>query len=335
MAELLSVEGLVKHFEVEGGLFVHAVEDVSFTIERGETLGLVGESGSGKTTVGRCVLRLIKPTAGRIVFDGQDITSMPASELRPLRQRISVVFQDPLGSLNPRMSVQDTVEEPLRLVDELATSERLRRVLETLDAVQLSSGYLSRFPHELTESEQQRVAIARAIVTRGDLVVVDEATSSLDPSVRAFILRLLQDLQTELGVSYLFISHDLTAVERISHRIAIMYLGHIVEVASTEDIFKKQLHPYSRALLSAVLYPDPGRKLEPFVLTGEIPSPISPPDECPLVGRCPFAQPECRNGMPPLLEVERNHWSACYRSEEFRAHGVPAVTPSEAVSGKA
>jgi oligopeptide/dipeptide ABC transporter ATP-binding protein len=331
MKELLRVERLVKHFEVEGGLFVHAVDDVSFTIERGETLGLVGESGSGKTTVGRCVLHLIKPTAGRIVFDGMDITTLNSSELRPLRRRMSIVFQDPLGSLNPRMSVRDTVEEPLRFMDNLTPSERFGRVLETLDAVQLSSAYLSRFPHELTESEQQRVAIARAIVTRGDLVVIDEATSSLDPSVRAFILRLLRDLQTELGISYLFISHDLTAVQRISHRIAIMYLGHIVEVASTEAIFDKQLHPYSRALLSAVLYPNPARKLEPFVLTGEIPSPINPPEECPLVSRCPFAQPECRGGMPPLLEVEPDHWSACFRSLEFIAEGVPARPSAAAV----
>jgi oligopeptide/dipeptide ABC transporter ATP-binding protein len=331
MKELLRVERLVKHFEVEGGLFVHAVDDVSFTIERSETLGLVGESGSGKTTVGRCVLRLIKPTAGRIVFDGVDITTFNSSELRPLRRRMSIVFQDPLGSLNPRMSVRDTVEEPLRFMDNLTPSDRFGRVLDTLDAVQLSSAYLSRFPHELTESEQQRVAIARAIVTRGDLVVIDEATSSLDPSVRAFILRLLRDLQTELGISYLFISHDLTAVQRISHRIAIMYLGHIVEVASTEAIFDKQLHPYSRALLSAVLYPNPAQKLEPFVLTGEIPSPINPPEECPLVSRCPFAQPECRDGMPPLLEVEPGHWSACFRSSEFIAEGVPA-RPSEAAA---
>ncbi len=324
MPDLLKVENLVKYFQVDKGAYVHAVDDVSLSIGRGETLGLVGESGSGKTTVGRCILRLLKPTSGHIIFDDIDITSMKLSDIRPLRRRMSVVFQDPMGSLNPRMSVLNTVLEPLRLDLEMTNNDRFKRVLQTLEATEISARYLSRYPHELTESEQQRVAIARAIVNRCDLIIVDEATSSLDPTVRRTILRLLQDLQIQLGISYLFISHDLTAVKQISHRIAIMYLGRIAEIASTEAIFSKQLHPYSRALLSAVLYPDPTHKLEPFVLQGEIPTAINPPKECPLVSRCPFVLSECRNGVPPLLEIEPGHWSACCRAKELLSSGIQA-----------
>jgi oligopeptide/dipeptide ABC transporter ATP-binding protein len=324
--ELLRVDHLTKLFRLDRDAAIYAVNDVSFTIGRGETLGLVGESGSGKTTVGRCVLRLIEPTSGSIVFDGMELGSLSDEALRKLRHRMPLVFQDPYTSLNPMRTARQTVEEPLLIEDELGAQERAARLMETLEAVRLGRRYLDRYPGELTASEQQRLAIARALVTHPSLVVVDEATSTLDARARAAILDVLIDLQRELGVSYLFISHDLTAVERISHRIAIMYLGRIAEIASTETIFRKQLHPYSKALLSAVLFPDPERRLEPFQLTGEIPSAINPPAECPLVGRCPFVLPECREAVPPLVEIEPEHWSACIRSGEFQAGGVPAAS---------
>ncbi len=328
MDELLRIESLTKRFPLDKRSAIWAVNDVSFSIGHGETLGLVGESGSGKTTVGRCILRLLEPDAGRIVFDGMDITTLSQSQLQPLRHRISIVFQEPYESLNPSRSVRQTVEEPLSLQGALDKEERLARVLSTLDAVQLGERYLSRYPGQLTASEQQRVGIARAIVTHPDLVVVDEATSNLDPAARAGIVDLFIDLQKRLGVSYLFISHDLTAVERVSHRIAIMYLGRIVETARADDLFAKQLHPYSKALLSAVLYPDPTRKLEPFTLKGEIPSAINPPDECSLISRCPFAQPYCAEAFPNLEEVQQGHFAACYRSGEFVNSGVPSIDSS-------
>ena len=315
--ELLRVEGLVKHFPLDRGSSIVAVNGVSFTVGRGETLGLVGESGSGKTTVGRCILRLIEPTAGTIRFDGVDISTIPQSRLRTLRSRMQIVFQEPFASLDPRWSVGRTVEEPLMLQGHLNGAQRTERVKEVLDAVRLEGRYLSRRPADLTTSEQQRVSIARAIATHPALVVLDEPTSALDVSVRAEILDLLVELQNEFGMAYILISHDLTAVERVSHRIAIMYLGRIVEVGATAQILAKQFHPYSRALLSAVLYPDPHRKLDPFVLKGEIPSAINPPDECSLVGRCPIAQEHCKSAFPPLREVEQGHFAACYRSIEF------------------
>ena len=334
MSELVRVENLRKLFRLDQHASIYAVNDVSFSIGRGETLGLVGESGSGKTTVGRCVLRLIQPDAGRIIFDGQDITAVPDTRLRSLRHRMSIVFQDPYTSLNPMLSVHQTVEEPLGLKGGMKGNERRQLVLETLDEVRLGERHTHRYPGELTASEQQRLAIARAIVTRPDLVVVDEATSTLDAGARASILEVLGRLQSELSISYLFVSHDLTAVEKLSHRIAIMYLGQIVEVAPTGAIFAKQLHPYSRALLSAVLHPDPTRRLEPFTLRGEIPSAINPPDECPLAGRCPFVIPECRRAFPPLNEIEPLHFSACIRADEFKDGGVPvhpdAVTAAAA-----
>jgi oligopeptide/dipeptide ABC transporter ATP-binding protein len=326
MNELVRVEHLTKLFPLDRRSAIYAVNDVSFVIGRGETLGLVGESGSGKTTVGRCILRLIEPTSGTVEFDGQEITRLSDDRLRQLRHRMSLIFQDPYTSLNPMRTVEQTVEEPLVIEGRLGPEERAARLSETLDAAGLGRRYLPRYPGELTASEQQRLAIARALATRPSLVVVDEATSTLDARARAAILDVLIGLQRDLGVSYLFISHDLTAVERISHRIAIMYLGRVVEVASTADITAKQLHPYSRALLSAVLYPDPKRKLEPFSLKGEIPSAINPPDECPLVGRCPYAIPVCRTAMPPLKEVEPGHLAACYRSAEFGPTGIPAAT---------
>jgi oligopeptide/dipeptide ABC transporter ATP-binding protein len=273
------------------------------------------------------VLRLIRPSAGRVWFEDRDITNLDDETLRTLRHRMSLVFQDPYTSLNPMRTVNQTVEEPLLVEGKLGREARASRLIETLEAVRLTRRHLPRFPGELTASEQQRLAIARALVTHPALVVVDEATSTLDAQARATILDVLIGLQRELGVSYLFISHDLTAVERISHRIAIMYLGRLVEIAARDEVIAKQYHPYSRALLSAVLFPDPERKLEPFYLAGEIPSAINPPAECPLVGRCPFVLPACRAAVPPLVEIEPGHFTACIRSGEWTDGGVPTVAP--------
>jgi oligopeptide/dipeptide ABC transporter ATP-binding protein len=324
-APLLDVQGLKKFFPMGGGRYVAAVNDVTFTLERGETLGLVGESGSGKTTVARCVIRLIDPTAGRVLFEGVDIAAVKESDLRRLRPRMQLVFQDYFLSLNPRWTAGRLIEEPLVLQHELNAIARSSRVSDVVESVGLTRRHLDRLPYQLTASEQQRVGIARSLATRPGLVVLDEPTSNLDPFIRAEIIDLLLDLQSHYGMSYLLISHDLTAVAKLSHRIAIMYLGHLVEIAQTQTILRKQLHPYSRALLSAVLYPDPSQPPESLSLQGEIPSAINPPDECPLVSRCPFVVDQCRTKNPPLIEVEKDHFSACYRSSEFTSAGVPVI----------
>jgi oligopeptide/dipeptide ABC transporter ATP-binding protein len=309
---LLEVRNLTKVFAVGSRAKLVAVNDVSFRLERGETLGLVGESGSGKTTVGRCVLRLVEPTAGAILLDGEDITRLKAERLRVLRARMQLVFQDPFGSLNPRLTVAQTVGEPLRLHG-VNGGERRARVADILRLVKLDERFFDYYPADLTASEQQRVGIARALVTRPEFVVLDEPTSALDPSARAEILDLLETIQRDTGTAYIFISHDLTSVARLSHRIAIMYLGHIVEAAPTETIMRSQRHPYSRALLSAVLFPDPNRRPDPYVIEGEIPTAINPKPECPLYGRCPLREDACKAAVPPLSEVELDHFSACLR----------------------
>ncbi len=318
MTNMLEVEDLTKIFVIAKNADLIAVNNVSFSLKRGETLGLVGESGSGKTTVGRCILRLIEPTAGRIILDGKDITELDAKRLRDLRANMQLVFQDPYGSLNPRLTVLQTIEEPLALHG-VERAERRERVAEMMRLVGLSEHFQHYYPADLTTSEQQRVGIARALATKPEFVVLDEPTSMLDPSARAEILDLLQDIQKELGTAYIFISHDLTSVAKISHRIAIMYLGHIVEHAPTEIIMRSQRHPYSRALLSAVLFPDPKRPPDPYVIEGEIPTAINPKPECPLYGRCPIREDACRNEVPPMVEVEPDHYSACRRWRDVAA----------------
>ncbi len=311
---VLSVENLVKEFPTKHGT-VHAVTDVSFHIGRGEALGLVGESGSGKTTVGRCVLRLIESNSGAICFKGQDIRSMSQRTFRPLRSRMQLVFQDPDDALNPRMRIGDAMAEPLRQTENLSSKEQSIRVTELLNLVGLHERLARLYPHQISAGEQQRVGIARAISTNPDLVVLDEPTSSLDVSVRADILNLLRDLQAELGISYLFISHDLTAVRRLCHRVAIMYLSKIVETGETETLFEQPLHPYSRALLSSVLYPAPRQKRSKFLLHGEISSPINLPTGCHLHTRCPMASDECSTTTPPFEEKAPKHWLSCIRVE--------------------
>ena len=313
---LISVEGLVKRFYLKGQNYVGAINGISFEIGRGETLGLVGESGSGKTTVGRCLLRLVEPTSGRIRFEGSDITQLTRQELRTLRSRLQMVFQDPFASLNPRRTVRQTVEEPLALQRDAPARARLGMTTEILKRVGLGPQYLDRFPIELTASEQQRVGIARALITSPKLVVLDEPTSTLDPTVREEILGLLRSLQSSMSVAYLFISHDIMAVERMSHRVAVMYLGHIVEQAPTAAIMADPRHPYTRALMSAVLSPDPTRRLPRNLVVGEIPSAINPRRECPFYSRCPIRLDRCLDDVPPMAVVGPEHGAACLRWRE-------------------
>jgi len=317
---LVAVEGLVKRFYLKGQNYVGAINGISFEIGPGETLGLVGESGSGKTTVGRCLLRLVEPTSGRIRFEGSDITRLTKRELKPLRSRLQMVFQDPFASLNPRRTVRQTVEEPLALQRDAPARAWLGMVTEILERVGLGPQYLDRFPLELTASEQQRVGIARALITSPKLVVLDEPTSTLDPTVREEILGLLRSLQSSMSVAYLFISHDIMAVERLSHRVAVMYLGHIVEQAPTAAILADPRHPYTRALISSVLSPDPTRRLPRNLVVGEIPSAINPRRECPFYSRCPIRLDRCLDDVPPMAAVGFEHGVAC-----LRWRGTPKV----------
>jgi len=292
MSTILEVENLTKIFNVGKDADLYAVNNVSFTLGKGETLGLVGESGSGKTTVGRCVLRLIEPSEGKVVLNGIDVTSLPDKQLRSLRSQMQLVFQDPFGSLNPRLTVDQVIEEPMYLHGEEKVI-RKKRVEKMRDLVGLDHDVGNYYPADLTASEQQRVGVARALATQPSFVVLDEPTSMLDPSARLGLIDVLKDIQNELGTSFIFISHDLTSVARISDRVAIMYLGHIIEVAPTDVILNDQRHPYSKALLSAVLFPDPSKKLDPFVIEGEIPTAINPKPGCPLSGRCPYHDSSC------------------------------------------
>jgi oligopeptide/dipeptide ABC transporter ATP-binding protein len=323
---LLAVEGLAKRFYLKGQNYVGAVNGISFEIGKGETLGLVGESGSGKTTVGRCLLRLVEPTSGRIRFEGSDITRLTKRELKPLRSRLQMVFQDPFASLNPRRTVRQTVEEPLALQRHAPARAWLGMITEILERVGLGPQYLDRFPIELTASEQQRVGIARALVTSPKLVVLDEPTSTFDPTVREEIMGLLRSLQSSMSVAYLFISHDIMAVERLSHRVAVMYLGHIVEQAPTAAIMADPRHPYTRALLSAVLSPDPSARLPRNLAVGEAPSAINPRRECPFYSRCPIRLDRCRDDVPAMAAVGPEHGAACLRwrdASEVLAEAVP------------
>jgi peptide/nickel transport system ATP-binding protein len=322
---LLEVNDLKKHFRVGGGLlrpraFVYAVDGVSFTIARGETLALVGESGCGKSTVGRAILRLFDITAGQVVLDGRRIDDLSAATLRPLRRRVQVVFQDPFSSLNPRMRVRDILAEPIRNFG-LASSARDMdaRIAKLMDQVRLPRDAVERWPHEFSGGQRQRIGIARALAAEPDLIVCDEAVSALDVSVKAQIVNLLQDIQQELGLALLFISHDLAIVEHMTHRVAVMYLGKIVEVAPKRAIFAAPRHPYTKALLSAVPVPEPGAARERIILKGDVPSPINPPEGCRFHTRCPYAFDRCRSEEPPLRPTEHGHLAACH------LHDLPAA----------
>ena len=316
---ILEVENLKKHFPVKKGLFgrtvglVRAVDGVSFALRRGETLGLVGESGCGKTTVGRCILRLTEPTAGRVRFDGQDLLAMDRKTLRRTRASLQTIFQDPFSSLNPRMSVGQIIAEPIRNHRRLASHEIRNRVSMLMNRVGLSPSGMNRYPHEFSGGQRQRIGIARALALNPKVVVCDEAVSALDVSIQAQIINLLARLQEQLELSYLFIAHDLSVVEHISDRVAVMYLGRIVEMAADTDIYRHPRHPYTRALLSAVPIPDPDHKKENLLLKGDIPSPMNPPTGCSFHPRCPMALDVCGQQEPVYREIGSCHWVACHR----------------------
>ncbi len=321
MTPLLDVKALTKHFPVRGGLLgrgagrVHAVDGVSFQVAKGETLSLVGESGCGKSTVGRSILRLIEPTAGEVWLDGGRVDTLPARQLRRLRRRMQVVFQDPYSSLNPRLTVRDIVAEPLRNFG-LARGKALDdQVARLMDLVHLPRDALRRRPHEFSGGQRQRIGIARALAPGADLIVCDEAVSALDVSVKAQIINLLSDLQDKLGLSLLFISHDLAIVEHLTHRVAVMYLGKIVEIAGRRTLFAAPSHPYTQALLSAVPVPDPAAKRERIVLGGDVPSPINPPPGCRFHTRCPYVFDRCRVEEPLLTERAPGQQAACHLAE--------------------
>ena len=317
---LLEVRNLVKYFRIGGGLFggrpglVRAVDGVSFAIQRGETLGLVGESGCGKTTTGRCILQLERPTSGEVLFEGRELTTLGPAELRAVRRRIQVIFQDPYSSLNPRMTVGQIIGEPIA-VHGIVTgaSARRDRVRDLLQRVGLSPKHDSRYPHELSGGQRQRVGIARALAVEPALIICDEPVSALDVSIQAQIINLLEDLQSEFGLTYLFIAHDLAVVRHISDRVAVMYLGKIVEISDRKTLYDEPLHPYTRALLSAVPIPDPALEAERerVVLRGEVPSPLNPPSGCVFHPRCPIAVERCASVIPDLREVKPGHWAAC------------------------
>jgi peptide/nickel transport system ATP-binding protein len=295
--------------------FVHAVEDVSFTIEKGETLGLVGESGSGKTTTGRAILRRIDPAAGSIKFKGDDITTTSGKQMRELRRHMQLVFQDPYASLNPRMNVLELVAEPLVVHGLAKNADDARDEVKALLArCGLPDDTVDRYPHAFSGGQRQRIGIARALALKPDFIVADEPVSALDVSVRAQVVNLLQDLQQELGLTYLFIAHDLSVVRHISHRIAILYAGHLVEIAPTDRVYDRPLHPYTEALLSSVPIPDPPaqRQRRRITLTGEIPNPVDPPPGCRFASRCPLVHDRCRTSTPPLEEKEPGHLVACF-----------------------
>jgi len=320
MAEpLLRVRNLVKHFPVKGGLLsrtvdhVHAVDGVSFELAAGETLGLVGESGCGKSTTGRCILRLIEPTAGEVRFDGRDVMAADARGLRELSRGMQIIFQDPYASLNPRMTVGAIIGEALT-IHKLARNVREydERVVNLLETVGLHADYRSRYPHEFSGGQRQRIGIARALAVSPRLIVCDEPVSALDVSIQAQVINLLEDLQRQFGLAYLFIAHDLSVVEHINRRVAVMYLGRIVELASAHDLYATPRHPYTEALLSAVPVPDPTAKRQRIVLQGDVPNPIRPPAGCHFHPRCPHAMERCRSEAPLLREVAPGHLAACH-----------------------
>ncbi len=327
---LLEIKNLKMHFPVTSGMLfqrtvahVKAVDDVSFTVRRGETLGLVGESGCGKTTTGRCILQLYKPTAGQVIFEGQDLTQLGTKQMRAMRRQMQVIFQDPYSSLNPRMTAGNIIGEPL-IVHGLVNgkNEYRERVAELLQNVGLNPYMADRFPHEFSGGQRQRIGVARALSVSPQFIVADEPVSALDVSIQAQIINLLEELQEQYNLTYLFIAHDLSVVRHISDRVGVMYLGHLVEMAERNEIYRNPVHPYTRALLSAVPIPDPvlDAQRERVLLSGEVPSPLNPPAGCVFHPRCPIADDSCKRAIPELREVSQDHWTACLKADGYGAY---------------
>ena len=318
---LVQVDNLVKYFPVRAGLLqrvvnhVKAVDDVSFFVKKGETLGLVGESGCGKTTVGRTMLRLIEPTGGAVKFEGQDVFSMKPRELKTTRRDMQIIFQDPYASLDPRVPIGESVMEGLHIHRIGSPKERVDIMLETLKKVGLESYHSRRYPHEFSGGQRQRIGIARALALRPKFIICDEPVSALDVSIQSQVLNILKDLQQEFGLTYLFIAHNLSVVEHVSNRVAVMYLGKMVEMTSREELFRNPLHPYTQALMSAIPVPNPRLKRQRTILKGDVPSPLNPPKGCRFHPRCPVAIEKCSQDEPPFLEVNPDHWVACWLAQ--------------------
>lgn len=329
---LLEVKRLKKYFPITGGLFgkkvgeVKAVDDISFFVNKGETLGIVGESGCGKSTTGRMLMRLIEPSDGQVIFQGKELTNLSTSEMRKIRKEMQMVFQDPYASLNPRHTVEKILEEPLIVHGIGDKVERKRRVKEMLEVVGLSSYHAKRFPHQFSGGQRQRIGIARALMTKPKLIIADEPVSALDVSIQSQVLNLLADLQKEFQLTYLFIAHDLGVVNHISDRVGVMYLGRLVEITTADKLYEKPLHPYTNALLGAVPVPDPTLKKKTELLTGDIPSPSNPPTGCAFHTRCKECMEICKTQRPQLEEIEPGHFAAChlYKLNENNAKGINA-----------